>query len=194
MPELAQIRETLRARRRALPLNEQQRTALALQQHFSGHALFRHSRHIAFYLPMHGEADPGLLLQEALQHGIHCYLPRLHQQSLQFFRYREGDALQANRFGIAEPVADPGSSIAPQALDLVLMPLVAFDDAGTRLGMGGGYYDRSFAFRREAGSLPKPSLIGVAYAFQETARLKRAAWDVPLDGVLTEQGLRLFSR
>jgi 5-formyltetrahydrofolate cyclo-ligase len=74
----------------------------------------------------------------------------------------------------------------------VLAPLVAFDRSGNRLGMGGGYYDRSFAYLRHRVHWRRPRLIGYAYGFQEVQALERAHWDVPLSGVVTELGLRLF--
>lgn len=190
MPDTARLRQSLRQRRQRLDAQFRRQHAETLCAHFGQHDLFRHSRHTAFYQACHGEADPAPLLAAARAGGRHCYLPRLHEQQLQFLRVEAGETLRPNRFGIAEPAWDPLRLIANTDLDLVLLPLVAFDAAGSRLGMGGGYYDRSFAFRRQAGG--RPWLIGLAYAFQEVPQLHRADWDVPLDGVLTELGLRLF--
>src|SRR5687767_13746260 len=92
--------------------------------------------------------------------------------------------MRRNRFGIPEPT---GRRCAPQQLDLVLLPLVAFDRRGARLGMGGGFYDRTFAFLRVAGRR-KPRLVGLAHHFQEVAQLPREPWDVPLAAIVTERG------
>jgi len=77
------------------------------------------------------------------------------------------------------------------ALDIALVPLVAFDDYGRRLGMGGGYYDRTFAYLRHREHWRRPKLIGVAFEFQRVAELPAQPWDVPLDGIITEKGLLL---
>ncbi len=108
---------------------------------------------------------------------------------MSFYRYRRHTPLVANRFGIPEPA--PGAPhVAPLSVDLLLMPLVAFDCFGVRLGMGVGYYDRYL------GRLPatmRPRLIGLAHETQRSLDpLPFAEWDVPLDGVITEQGWHTF--
>src|SRR5690606_29128219 len=109
---------------------------------------------------------------------------------MQFHRYRRATPLIENRFGICEPA--PGAArVAPLAVDLLLVPLVAFDDAGVRLGMGAGYYDRYL------GRIPpamRPRLVGLAHEIQRSPDpLPAAAWDVPLQGVLTEAGWHPFA-
>jgi 5-formyltetrahydrofolate cyclo-ligase len=108
---------------------------------------------------------------------------------MQFARYDPDLSLARNRFGIAEPARD-APTVAPRFLDVVLLPVVAFDAAGTRLGSGAGYYDRCFAYRNARQSWHAPLLIGVAFACQEVPALARQAWDVPLDAIVTEGGLR----
>ena len=115
---------------------------------------------------------------------MYC-LPVLHGDALRFAPWRPGDALATNRYGIPEPDVSAASLLAPDALLLAVLPLVAFDATGTRLGMGGGWYDRSFAFRRTAGA--PPWLVGAGFAAQQLPSLARAAWDVPLDAVCTER-------
>lgn len=192
MTDALSLRSTIRTQRQALSPREQQQCANAMTDHFSGHPVFANAQHIAFYLAANGEANPNGLMQQALTHGKHCYLPRLEARSMHFHRYQSGDALITNNFGIDEPSRN-SPFIDASTLDLVLVPLVAFDDQGNRLGMGGGFYDRTFAFRLEA-TERQPLLIGLAYGFQQTVALVRQAWDVPLDGVLTEAGYRDFSR
>lgn len=97
--------------------------------------------------------------------------------------------LQPNRYGIPEPEHAAADLLAPQDLDLVLVPLTAFDRAGRRLGMGGGYYDRSFAFLRETARPAQPLLVGIGYAFQEVATLSTQDWDVMLDFIATDKEL-----
>ena len=85
-----------------------------------------------------------------------------------------------------------GELIDPRRLDLVIVPLFAFDARGTRLGTGGGYYDRTFSFAASSAAWRRPALIGVGYAFQQHERLERAPWDVPLDGAVTDRGTFRF--
>ena len=115
--------------------------------------------------------------------------PRRNSNRMSFFLHRPEAPLTRNRFGIEEPPLR-APWINTRALDLVLAPLVAFDDQGNRLGMGGGFYDRHF------GNLPqclRPLLVGVAHEVQRADALPAAPWDVPLDGILTEAGWRSFS-
>lgn len=122
------------------------------------------------------------------------YLPVLAEGSFLYFApYRPGAPLRHNRFEIPEPEVAPTEWLRPAQLDLVLTPLVAFDSTGTRLGMGGGFYDRGFAFMREAADRGhRPCLLGLAYEFQQVAELVRQPWDVPLDAVVTELALYEF--
>jgi len=92
--------------------------------------------------------------------------------------------LEPNFYGIPEP--RPIELIDPRTLDLVLTPLVAFDGSGHRIGMGGGYYDRSFAFLRRRRYWRKPHLLGLAYELQKLPAIIPNDWDIPLDAVATE--------
>lgn len=150
---------------------------------------FGRARRIAGYLAVRGEMDPRAALEAAHKNGKHLHLPRITEETrLVFAVWRPGDALVENRYGIPEPRSG-AAAVAPEALDLVIVPLLAFDTAGARIGSGAGYYDRSFAFRRSAAS---PLLAGFAYAFQECPQLPSAEWDVPLDLVVTERGIKRF--
>lgn len=159
--------------------------AICRRLHRSAH--YWGARHIAFYWPMGTEVDLRELLGAALHEGKRCYLPVMRPgRRLWFVRYRRGDVLAPNRHGILEPPRLRARDTLPAALlDLVCVPLAGFDRSGTRLGWGGGYYDRSFAFL--LGMRSKPRLVGVAFACQELAPIGRAAWDVPLVGVVTER-------
>ena len=101
----------------------------------------------------------------------------------------------ANEFGIPEPLLRSRRVTAITRLDLVLTPLVGFDEQGNRLGMGGGFYDRSFAYLRQRQRWRKPHLLGVAFELQNCEQgLPHQQWDVPLDGVVTESGVRMIDR
>ncbi len=126
--------------------------------------------------------------------GKRTYLPVLHGRRLWFLPYDSETPLARNRFGILEPDVSPKRRRALEALDMVLVPLVAFDEQGNRLGMGGGYYDRTFAYLLGRRRWTRPLLVGVAYEFQCSAALPTRPWDVPLQAVATERGLRFFAR
>ncbi|MGH8271477.1 MAG: 5-formyltetrahydrofolate cyclo-ligase, partial [Gammaproteobacteria bacterium] len=120
------------------------------------------------------------------------YLPRIAEDfRLHFARWRPGDPLCENRYGIPEPQA-ARELAAPDTFDLVIVPLLGFDGTGARLGSGAGYYDRAFEFKREARHA-RPRLAGYAYALQECAAIGSAVWDVPLDLVVTERGVTRFA-
>lgn len=180
------LRQQLRARRNALSPQQQQRAAQQLTQQLSRHLWFKQAQHIGFYLPSDGEIDPCPLLRLALALGKSCYLPViLAKNRLQFRRVTTHTPLIKNRFGIGEPPA--GTQIRPNwLLDLVFMPLVGFDLHGNRLGMGGGYYDRSFS---HSTSQPHPvgRRVGLAHSCQQVTSLIPAHWDVPLAAIATEQ-------
>jgi 5-formyltetrahydrofolate cyclo-ligase len=108
---------------------------------------------------------------------------------LQFAAWDAGAALQANRFGIPEPVTQASARLRPSDLDVVLLPLLAFDRRGNRLGSGAGFYDRSFAFLGAAQRPARPVLVGIGYHFQEVAEIMPESWDVKLDFIATDREL-----
>jgi len=190
-----QIRRAMRKRRRALGLHERRVRAKSLAARLACHPLFLRSRHLALYLPNDGEVDLNPLLRRALAMGKRCYLPVLSpafHNRLWFAPYTPDTPLALNCFRIPEPVAGWRDMRPVWTLDLVLTPLVAFDAVGNRLGMGGGFYDRTLAYLVRRAAWRKPRLLGVAYDFQEHASLPHEPWDVPLDGVVTDQGLHMF--
>ena len=189
-----QLRQMLRARRRALTAAQQARAALGLVDRIGHQHVFRNARHIAFYIANDGELDPKPLVRRALALGKHCYLPVLdrHSSAMRFALYRPGDKLQRNRFGIPEPLQRV-PRIAGAELDLVCLPLVGFDLRGNRLGMGGGFYDRTFDYRRH---YPKaaPALIGLAHQCQQVSALETQSWDVPVDMIVTDAACHTVAR
>lgn len=195
MTDLAALRQQLRASRRALSDEERARRSQEAVQKLTHHRLFLTARHIACYLPNDGELDLTYLISQAWTMGKSVYLPVLslhHRNHLHFLSYKSNDELVTNRFGIPEPVMRPHNMIDIRRLDLVLMPLVGFDSTGSRLGMGGGFYDRSFAFLRRRQKWRKPNLIGAAFDCQKVEQIDGQSWDVPLSGVMTESGVELF--
>ena len=187
-PDHRTLRNAIRRQRRALPAEQAAACARLLAARASHHPLLHNRQHIAAYIANDGEIDPQPLVQSLWSQGKTLYLPVLMpfvHGKLWFARYHPGDALIPNRFGIPEPRRL--HLIAPRNLDLILTPLVAFDDAGHRIGMGGGYYDRSFAFLRTRRYWRKPVLLGLAYELQHQHSIATGSHDIPLDGIVTEQ-------
>lgn len=190
MQDRKTLRRQLRARRRALTPQQQRQAAQALCRQLRASLLFRRARHIALYLANDGEIDTTPLIRLCWHLGKQLYLPVLHpirHNRLWFTPYTPHTRLRRNRYRILEPELQ-GKPVRPAfALDLVLMPLVAFSAEGGRMGMGGGYYDRTFAFKLREKGLRGPRLIGLAHDFQRLPQLPLAPWDVPLDGVVTDR-------
>ena len=185
-----QLRRMLRNARRALTPSEQRQAALGLYRQLAQHPLFRRAKHLSLYLPTDGEIDPRLLLRAAQRRGKATYLPVLSawpRTKMVFQRVRPGEKLRPNRFRILEPQVNASRQRKVWALDLVLLPLVGFDDEGGRLGMGGGFYDRSLAYMARRKSWRKPTLLGLAHECQKVERLAQASWDVPLEGTVTDK-------
>lgn len=183
------LRRRLRAARLALTPAEQQAHAGAVAGRIARDGRLRRARRIALYLPNDGELDPRPIRTALPPRGRRWYLPVLRGHAagrLWFVRWRDGDRLRPNRFGIPEPVRRHRAIVPAHTLDLVLMPLVGFDAAGQRIGMGGGFYDRSLAFLRTRVHWRRPLLVGLAHACQRVERIEPRPWDVPLDAVVTE--------
>ena len=177
------LRAALRERRRALPPTARFAAAEAMAERLRPR--LGRIGYLAGYWAMDGELPLHAVLR-GTPPFVYC-LPVLQAgRSLRFAAWRPGDPLQPNRYGIPEPPLAPSSLLEPTALDVVLLPLLGFDRHGNRLGTGGGYYDRSFAFLRGRRRPARPRLIGVGYACQEVAALPAAEWDVGLDAIVTE--------
>lgn len=188
MPSSAEeIRRALRLRRSRLGMRARYAAARRLAK---ASKTLSQGQHVALYLATSGELSCYFLLRALWRQGKTCYLPVLSHPNpdkrkenwMGFRLYSPGKRLIKNHFGIFEP-AD-GQLRKSSDLDWVAVPLVACDKQGKRIGMGGGYYDRCFAYKKQA-SLPilarKPSLIGVAYRFQQCHSIIAQPWDVSLD-------------
>jgi 5-formyltetrahydrofolate cyclo-ligase len=184
----SELRIQLRHKRRSLSRQQQQVAATNIFRQIKHQLVFLRSKHIAFYLPNDGEISPTQLITYAQKLGKCCYLPVISphtKTTLWFSRYTPSTRLYNNRFGIPEPSHRSAGRISAKHLDLVFMPLVGFDSRGGRIGMGGGFYDRTFAFR-SSNQISKPRLIGLAHNCQEVDRLPLASWDIPLDDIVTD--------
>ena len=185
------VRTDILAKRRALTYGEIYAASEQACAKLISTTLWQEAQHIAFYIAHDSEIDPKSLMEKAHAQNKHCYLPALATNDLKHLvmvHYKPGDDLVKNLYSIPEPVQNPSAIIDPSTLDLVLVPLVAFDKTGTRLGMGVGYYDRTFAFLNQPHRPKRPQLVGLAYHFQQQeSLLLRQHWDVGLDLIVTDR-------
>lgn len=183
------LRQSLAERRRALTPAERIGAAQGLRRSLEQLPEYFTDARVAGYWASHGELPLNLVMPPLAARGQQFLLPVIGSgRRLRFAVWQSGDAVLPNRHGIPEP-ATPGELLEPFQLDLVLLPLLGFDRRGQRLGHGGGYYDRSFAFLREQRRPTAPLLVGIAYAFQELPKIEAASWDIALDFVATEREL-----
>ena len=185
------LRREMRRRRRGLSVVERRDAARALSARLAASRWFLNSRTIAVYLSNDGEVDLLPLVERAWLMGKRTFLPRLFGPRLWFLPFHPQSRLAGNRYSIPEPVEPARRRIRPMFLDLVLFPLVAFDSDGNRLGMGAGYYDRTFEAARRRNVWRGPKRVGVAYEIQRVDSLPAADWDVPLDAIVTERTTRI---
>ena|SRR5690606_10612047 len=178
------LRRAIRESRRATPAGERIAAAERLADHLLALPFVPDRGLVAGYWAMDGEI--GLhAWQLRLPPALTYCLPVLHGDVLRFAPWRPGAALVSNRYGIPEPDVAPGDLLAAGDMALVVAPLVAFDARCHRIGMGAGWYDRSFAFRR-ARAAP-PWLAGAAFALQQVDAIAAESWDVPMDAICTER-------
>lgn len=191
---LTELRRALQQRRRQLPPDYRAQANARLTARIWQLPVFRRAHRIAGYIACRGEADPLMaMLLARCQHKQIC-LPALHPflpRKLIFAPWTATTRLQRNRYNIPEPDVSWRHCVRPRRLDLVLTPLLGFDAQANRLGMGGGYYDCTFAFRRYCGHWPRPYLLGIAFSEQQCEVLPVNPWDIPLDAVATPDDLFL---
>jgi 5-formyltetrahydrofolate cyclo-ligase len=199
------IRHRIIQQRRQLSKEQQQQRSQQTANHLQQNTCFIQAKHIAYYLPIAGEADPTSLQKHtksiAPPHSHHSektfYLPIVAQHgenSLLFAKVHKNTHYKKNKYGIKEPIYHARDLLAADQLDLVIMPVGGFDHQVNRLGMGGGYYDRTFAFKYQNNTNAQkiPILIGYAYDFQRLNKLQAENWDIPLNGIATESGILLL--
>lgn len=187
MQDKPQLRNEFRARRRGLSSCQQVLASQSLMRRLIANVTgLRMAGNFAFYLAADGEISLMPLMQWCLSHSRRCYLPVLDQQNenrLDFSRYQTGQKLVSNRFGIEEPASSRSQRCSSNEMDIIFMPTVGFDDSSRRLGMGGGFYDRTLANYRDTAK--RPLLVAVAHDFQYISRLPEEPWDIHPDMTLT---------
>jgi 5-formyltetrahydrofolate cyclo-ligase len=187
MNEKASRRRLALAARRSLTEAERDELSLSIAYHVAASRQWHRAQYIASYLPAADEVNSWPLTERAWRMRKRIYVPVLGRGShMRFAELSRTSRLVRNRYGLLEP--DCGTQIETRRLDLVLTPLVAFDDRGNRIGMGGGYYDRAFAFLNHRDRYRRPKLIGLAFTCQRTDDLSASRWDIPLFQVYTEFG------
>ena len=171
------LRRRLRAARRAVPASERPAAAAAIDRAIARLGLPKPGSRIAAFEPYDGEIDPSVVLRRARRLGCRIYLPEITHMRRRRLRF------------VPESHPGPRHARNPRWLDLVLVPLVGFDRRGYRLGVGGGFYDRHFAFLRHRQSWQRPILLGIAFEVQRLDHFAEQSHDVPLWGVVTERGI-----
>ena len=151
------------------------------------------AKNIGYYLTNEGELDPSYIANSLRSTNKHqFYLPApdpADPQKLVFYRYQTGDGIVESEYGILEPEPDPAKRVNADALDVILLPLVSFDEACNRIGRGAGNFDRTLEFCQTCDASTRPKLIGLAYEFQKIPNIVPNEWDIPLDMVITEQAI-----
>jgi len=180
-----EVRAEVRVRRQQLSLTEQLQASEKLLLRLSTHRKVLAAQSIALYLSNDGELDTHLFINWCWQQNKKVFLPVLHPfcaGHLLFLQYEENTPMIKNCYGIAEPKLNVGKVCPVNKLDVLCTPLVAFDDTGARLGMGGGFYDRTLASWQVKNT---PYLIGFAHNCQQVARIPTEYWDIPLPEIIT---------
>jgi 5-formyltetrahydrofolate cyclo-ligase len=179
----AEIRQQMRQKRRGLSIAARDEAGQCTSAWLAELRPYRDAAAILAYVATENEVPTSQLIEQAWADGKRVHLPRVVGNDLEFALYRRGVGLRPGRFGIAEPAADAPARTALEIPTVAFVPLVAWDEAGTRLGRGGGFYDRAFATMRPQ------CVVGLGYAFQRHDALPCDPWDVKLDYVVTEQGV-----
>jgi len=184
----------MRQQRRALTAEQRHHAALAARDALASSNLLRRGSRVAIYLSVRGELDTAPIVSLARQRACKLFVPVIDRPRAGDMMFAPlSETLRLNRVGILEP--DEQAAVLPgRLLDLVFVPIVAFGPHGERLGTGGGYYDRAFAYLLRRHRWVKPRLVGLAYHWQLADELVAHRWDVPLSAVVTDEGVMHFPR
>ena len=186
----ALLRARMALRRNELDAKQRIAAAVGVLHSLENLPEFMTDANVAGYWAVRGELPLNLAVASLARREQRYFLPMLGAtRQLHFAEYSTGTPVTHNRFGIPEPATPADRRLAPRDMDVVLLPLLAFDRQGHRLGTGGGWYDTSLAFLREVPRPAKPLLVGIGYAFQEQGSISAEPWDVDLDYVATDSEL-----
>ncbi|MBA6233471.1 MULTISPECIES: 5-formyltetrahydrofolate cyclo-ligase [unclassified Colwellia] len=185
------LRQEIRYQRSLLNADQQAEQSLLLSKRLIKEKVVKGVKHIAIYLANDGELNTQPFIDWCWQNNITVYLPVIHpfsQGNLLFLHYTETSSLIKNKYGILEPKLDVRHIITVANLDIIFTPLVAFDRYGNRLGMGGGFYDRTLATwyaQYKQNQQTKPLPIGLAHDCQKVDNIPSETWDIPLLKIIT---------
>ncbi|MCH8538445.1 MAG: 5-formyltetrahydrofolate cyclo-ligase [Alkalimonas sp.] len=194
MTSRTELRQLIRHRRQQLSHQQQQQAAQALAERVCQWSGLEDCQHIALYLSNDGELDTWPLIHALWQRQKHVYLPLLHPFTsghLIFQHFLPNTPMRHNQFGIPEPDWSCPDLMPVAQLDLIATPLVAFDAKGNRLGMGGGFYDRTLANFAGQSADGRARLMGLAHDCQQVDAIPTEAWDVPLPAICTPRQIFL---
>jgi 5-formyltetrahydrofolate cyclo-ligase len=188
----ATLRKQLRAQRRSLSAADHGHRSRLAANAVAALPMFRAGKRIAIYLPFDRETDTAALIRAARRRGVRLYVPVIVDRRHARIRFYPLDgATRRGVFGIAVP-SSLTRPVSPRWLNLIVVPLVGVDTGGRRLGMGGGFYDRALAFRRERRHWKGPRLVGLGFDCQRADTVFADPWDVRLDSLATESSLQHF--
>lgn len=188
------LRQTFRNKRLALSTAQQMKAGKQLVSQFQEHAIFQNAQNVALYLSFNGEINTQALIDYLWSRKRNVFVPILHpfcKGQLLFQAYTPNTKMRQNQFGILEPTLDVRYVGPLEKLQLILTPLVAFDTSGNRLGMGGGFYDRTLVALQN--KKHQATVAGLAHELQLTSTLPTETWDIPLPYILTSSKLYAFS-
>lgn len=189
----SELRRTIRKKRLSLSLRQQKTASLKLFLKVSSHPLFRKAKNLGFYFANNGEISPDKIFELAIKKNKQCYSAALQDDNTMVFRKYSGlKSLETHKYGFKQPNARC-KKINVKELDLVFVPLVAFNSQGDRLGMGGGFYDRVFEYKKNCPSIG-PKLIGLAHGCQKTVELEAQAWDIQMNYICTDEEIMTVKR
>jgi 5-formyltetrahydrofolate cyclo-ligase len=191
-----ELRKVFRDKRLELSSEQQEQAALQLVEQYKQHDIFKNARNVALYLSFNGEINTRALIEHLWSLNCNIYIPILHpfcKGHLLFQAFTEYTPMQANHFGIDEPKLDLRYVCPIQELDIIFTPLVAFDNQGNRLGMGGGFYDRTLACLQSGSENSSVTIAGLAHDIQLSTNLPIDTWDIPLPHILTPNKLYSFT-
>ena len=181
------LRREARAARAELSADEREKASDKIADTVIRSSWFRRSKFVACYLSTQEEVDTWLLIDRAWRMKKRIFAPIIKKNfAMDFCELTAESKLVFNQYGLPEP--QDGEIIAPRALDLVITPVVAFDADGNRIGMGGGYFDRTFSFLRNRQYLIRPKLIGLAFSCQRVEKITPNPWDIRVFRVIDESG------
>ena len=171
-----ELRKAIREKKRAMSAQEIEAKSRALTEAFLRSEAYHAAKTIYGYLPYNQEVRTVALLEQALQDGKRVAVPKCYGDEMRFIYMTDLSAVEKGYAGIPEPIAD--GPLADDETALVLMPGMAFDPAGHRIGYGGGFYDKFLAKE------PDHPTLALCYDFQVLPHLETEEFDIPVDAVI----------